>query len=69
MKKLVLCFLVSASMIACNSKQNETTSNTDDAAMADFKENSKITAKYQIKNLAAIICEVQLFYKVIFKNI
>ena len=44
MKKLVLCFLVSASMIACNSKQNETTSNTDDAAMADFKENSKIIA-------------------------
>jgi hypothetical protein len=36
---------------------------------AFFKENSKITAKYQIKNLAAIICEVQLFYKVIFKNI
>ncbi len=44
MKKLALCFLVSASLIACNSKQNETTSNTDDAAMADFKENSKIMA-------------------------
>jgi hypothetical protein len=40
MKKLVLCILVSASLIACTNQ--ETTTNGDDANMATFKENSKL---------------------------
>jgi cellulase/cellobiase CelA1 len=42
MKKIFLIASTAIILIACNSKQNETTSNTDDAAMADFKENSKV---------------------------
>jgi len=40
MKKLVLCILVSASLIACTNQ--ETTRNGDDANIATFKENSKL---------------------------
>lgn len=41
MKKLLVCILVSASMIACTSKETKTT-NDDDTNIATFKENSKI---------------------------
>jgi hypothetical protein len=40
MKKIILCFLVSASLIACTNQ--ETTTNGDDANIATFKENSKL---------------------------
>ena len=40
MKKLLLCFLVSTSLIACTNQ--ETTTNGDDANIATFKENSKL---------------------------
>jgi len=40
MKKILLCFLVSASLIACTNQ--ETTTNGDDANIATFKENSKL---------------------------
>jgi len=42
MKKNTLFIIITISIFACTPKQNETTLNTDDAAMADFKENSKI---------------------------
>jgi cellulase/cellobiase CelA1 len=42
MKKIILFIITSLSIFACTPKQNETTLNTDDAAMADFKENSKV---------------------------
>lgn len=40
MKKIILCFLVSASLIACTNQ--ETTTNGDDTNIATFKENSKL---------------------------
>ncbi len=40
MKKLLLCILVSASLVACTNQ--ETTTNGDDANIATFKENSKL---------------------------
>jgi hypothetical protein len=40
MKKIILCFLVSASLIACTNQ--ETTTNGDDVNIATFKENSKL---------------------------
>jgi cellulase/cellobiase CelA1 len=42
MKKIILFIITTISIFACTPKQNETTLNTDDAAMADFKENSKV---------------------------
>ena len=42
MKKIILFIVTTISIFACTPKQNETTLNTDDAAMADFKENSKV---------------------------
>ena len=42
MKKITLFIITTISLFACNLKENETTSITDDAAMDDFKENSKI---------------------------
>jgi cellulase/cellobiase CelA1 len=42
MKKIALFLITTLSLFACTQKQNETTSSADDAAMADFKENSKI---------------------------
>ena len=42
MKKSILIALVTVTLFACNPNKNETTSTTDDAAMDDFKENSKI---------------------------
>ena len=41
MKKLLLCILVSVSLIACTNQEIKTT-NGDDANIATFKENSKI---------------------------
>jgi len=41
MKKLVLCIIVSASLIACTDQETATT-NSDDANIATFKENSKL---------------------------
>ncbi|MEI6190623.1 MAG: hypothetical protein WCP61_09405 [Chitinophagia bacterium] len=42
MKKTISIALASVILFACNPKQNETASNTDEAAMADFKVNSKL---------------------------
>jgi hypothetical protein len=42
MKNSILLLITTFTLFACNPKQSETTSNTDDAAMADFKENSKV---------------------------
>ena len=42
MKQIALLLITTVSLFACTPKQNETSSNTDDAGMADFKENSKI---------------------------
>jgi hypothetical protein len=42
MKKITLFIITTISLFACNLKENETNSITDDAAMDDFKENSKI---------------------------
>ena len=42
MKKIALLLITTVSLFACTPKQNDTSSNTDDAGMADFKENSKI---------------------------
>ena len=42
MKNSILLFITTITLFACNPKQNETTSSADEAAMADFKENSKI---------------------------
>jgi hypothetical protein len=42
MKKITLFIITTISLFACNLKENETTSITDDAAMDYFKENSKI---------------------------
>jgi len=42
MKKIILFLITTLSLFACTPKQNETSSSADDAAMADFKENSKI---------------------------
>ncbi len=42
MKKIALFLIITLSLFACTQKQNETSSSADDAAMADFKENSKI---------------------------
>jgi len=42
MKKITLFIITTISLFACNLKENETASITDDAAMDDFKENSKI---------------------------
>ena len=42
MKKIALFLITILSLFACTPKQNETSSSADDAAMADFKENSKI---------------------------
>ena len=44
MKKLLLCFLVSASLIACTNQETKTT-NGDDTNIATFKENSKVVEK------------------------
>ncbi|MFM9825586.1 nuclear transport factor 2 family protein [Flavobacterium sp.] len=43
MKKLLLCFLVSASLIACTNQETKT--ETVDANIALFKENSKVVQK------------------------
>jgi hypothetical protein len=40
MKKLLLCFLVSASLIACTNQETKT--NSDDSNIAIFKENCKV---------------------------
>jgi hypothetical protein len=42
MKQIALLLITTVSLFACTAKQNETSSNADDATMADFKENSKI---------------------------
>ncbi|MCX6331814.1 MAG: hypothetical protein NTZ82_04175 [Bacteroidetes bacterium] len=42
MKKTISIAFASIILFACNPKQNETASNTDEAAMADFKVNSKL---------------------------
>jgi hypothetical protein len=42
MKKILLFTFAVIMLIACNSKQSDTSSNTDDLSMADFKENSKV---------------------------
>ena len=42
MKKIALLLITTVSLFAFTPKQNDNSSNTDDAAMADFKENSKI---------------------------
>jgi hypothetical protein len=44
MKKLLLCFIVSASLIACTNQETKTT-NGDDTNIATFKENSKVVQK------------------------
>ena len=42
MKQIALFLITTVSLFACTPKQTESSSNTDDAAMADFKENSKV---------------------------
>ncbi|MEI7669900.1 MAG: hypothetical protein WCJ33_07450 [Pseudomonadota bacterium] len=42
MKNLMLLLITTMTLFACNPKQNETASSSDEAAMADFKENSKV---------------------------
>jgi len=42
MKNSLLLLITTMILFACNPKQKETASSLDDAAMADFKENSKV---------------------------
>lgn len=42
MKKIIIIALTSVTLFACSTNQNQTTSNTDDAGMTEFKINSKI---------------------------
>ena len=48
MKKLVLCFLVSASMIACNNKQNESTVDESISTVARIDDNYSQMVKKHI---------------------
>lgn len=43
MKKTILVMATAISLFACSNPQATTTANSDDAMMADFKENSKVT--------------------------
>ena len=66
MKQITLLLITTVSLFACTPKQNETSSNADDAAMADFKENSKIilaVLRHLLKTtplLSKTICQIQL---------
>jgi hypothetical protein len=43
MKKTILVMATAISLFACSNPQATTTANSDDATMAEFKENSKVT--------------------------